>query len=282
MQHVHTTVAAATTLVGFIAQFIGIRGLNAWVSLAQLIITIVMSLLRGMVRMQRRGKEDNELKPYDDKAHGHELDWLAFNLACDDCSNHRYSQDSGDSASEPQLHRGYSFQVTGKTPVLPPAEKKACDAEITGSSENHREAEDENGAGRQPETSVSETRASGVSPEDCNLGLTKSSQQCHAAPDPKAVFEMRVKLANLTGNTSLLALQKGLIPGSQTWESQLVSCREKAYQISTAGMSCKHSKYSLPLKLTLLPQCVTRQPCCSLTPVNASRFSCKSASASWR
>ncbi|KAK4099632.1 hypothetical protein N658DRAFT_429398, partial [Parathielavia hyrcaniae] len=78
--HVQTTFAAATTLVGFIAQFIGIRGLSAWVSLAQLAITIVMSLLRGLIRMQRRGKEDNELKSYDDGVHGHELDWLAFNL----------------------------------------------------------------------------------------------------------------------------------------------------------------------------------------------------------
>jgi hypothetical protein len=230
---------AATTLVGFIAQFIGIRGLNAWVSLAQLIITILMSLLRGIVRMQRRGKEDNELKPYDHGVHGHELDWLAFNLACDDCSKHRYSHESGDSSSEPQLHRGYSFQVTGETLVLPLDEEEAVDAERTGPSEKLGKPEDQNGSIVPSETSA-EKKASGVSVKARDLYMTERSRQCHAAPDPKAVFEMRVRLANLTGNIPASILQKGLMDGQyQNWDSQLVSCREKACQISKAGMSCQ-------------------------------------------
>lgn len=119
-------IAAATTLAGFIAQFIGIRGISAWVSIAQLVITIIMSLLRGMVRMQRRGKDDNELRYYNHGIHGHELDWLAFSLSCDDCSKSRYSQDSKP-GSETQLHRVYSFQVTGKVLVASEIEEKGSD-----------------------------------------------------------------------------------------------------------------------------------------------------------
>jgi hypothetical protein len=238
MQHVHTAFAAATTLVGFIAQFIGIRGLSAWVSLAQLIITIVMSLLRGLVRMQRRGKEDNELKSYDDRVHGHELDWLAFNLACDDCSRHRYSQDSSNSTSEPQVHRGYSFQVTGKIVVLPRDEEGAHDAKIASEPEHTQQPQDEIRALRHFQTSTADTKTVAVSDVGCGPAIVESSQQYHAAPDPKTAFDMRVRLAKLTGNIPASALQKDHMNGQhQTWESKLVSCREKVYQISNAGMS---------------------------------------------
>lgn len=40
----HTIAAVATVLVGYIMQFIGLRGMKAWVSLAQLGITLVMSV----------------------------------------------------------------------------------------------------------------------------------------------------------------------------------------------------------------------------------------------
>ncbi|KAK5651203.1 hypothetical protein OQA88_12710 [Cercophora sp. LCS_1] len=90
--HTFTVVAVVATGVGFILQFIGLRGLNAWVSIAQLIITIIMSLIRGGLRMKRRGHEANELR--DDEGNptrvvGYELDWLAFNLGCLACSEAR-------------------------------------------------------------------------------------------------------------------------------------------------------------------------------------------------
>ncbi|KAK3341869.1 hypothetical protein B0T25DRAFT_511306 [Lasiosphaeria hispida] len=211
--HLHVAAAALITLIGFIAQFIGIRGISGLVSIAQLAITIVMSLLRGIVRMQRRGKEDNELKTYDHHIHGHELDWLAFNLSCGHCSKYRYQEDGG-SGPEPQLHRGYSFQVTGKTPST-----------ANGKSEKPMPSSD----GSEEETKTEEKTVGDVSFEG-----EKAHKGGHTAPDPKTVFDMRVKLANLTGNVPASPICELDPDQYQIWEAELVKCREKASQISQA------------------------------------------------
>ncbi|KAL7932478.1 hypothetical protein V8C35DRAFT_328441 [Trichoderma chlorosporum] len=78
---VATLIAVLLVLFGYIAQFIGLRGLNAWISIAQLIITLLMSASRGLLRMKRLGKNDNHLDKLHDLAAGHELDWLAFDIA---------------------------------------------------------------------------------------------------------------------------------------------------------------------------------------------------------
>lgn len=77
----YTYAAVLSTLIGYIVQFIGIRGMKAWVSLAQLGVTIIMSLLRGGLRTQRLGQDDNELDRMPDLVTGHELDWLAYRIA---------------------------------------------------------------------------------------------------------------------------------------------------------------------------------------------------------
>lgn len=45
----YTFLAVPAVLVGYIMHFIGLRGMKAWVSLAQLGTTVVMSLLRGLL-----------------------------------------------------------------------------------------------------------------------------------------------------------------------------------------------------------------------------------------
>ncbi|KAL6692770.1 hypothetical protein J3F84DRAFT_401849 [Trichoderma pleuroticola] len=76
-----TYIAVSLVLFGYIAQFIGLRGLNAWISIAQLGITIIMSILRGILRMKRLDKNNNRLNMWQDLVTGHELDWLAFDIA---------------------------------------------------------------------------------------------------------------------------------------------------------------------------------------------------------
>lgn len=76
----YTFVAVVAVLVGYIMQFIGLRGMKAWVSLTQLGITIVMSMLRGSLRMQRLDRKGNKLLDKPDAVAGHELDWLAFEI----------------------------------------------------------------------------------------------------------------------------------------------------------------------------------------------------------
>ncbi|KAI0383605.1 hypothetical protein F5Y04DRAFT_287299 [Hypomontagnella monticulosa] len=72
--------AILLSLGGYIAQFVGLRGMSAWVSIAQLATTVLMSLLRGALRMQRLDSDLNQLIKERDKVVGHELDWLAFEL----------------------------------------------------------------------------------------------------------------------------------------------------------------------------------------------------------
>ncbi|KAK0732028.1 hypothetical protein B0H67DRAFT_679539 [Lasiosphaeris hirsuta] len=57
----YTFLAVLAVLIGYLMQFIGLRGMKAWVSLVQLGITLVMSVLRGCLRMQRLGRNDNML-----------------------------------------------------------------------------------------------------------------------------------------------------------------------------------------------------------------------------
>ncbi|KAF6808314.1 hypothetical protein CSOJ01_07637 [Colletotrichum sojae] len=76
----YTFLAVPAVLIGYIMHFIGLRGMKAWVSLAQLGTTFVMSLLRGLLPMQRLGKNDSELADKPEMVVGYELDCLAFKL----------------------------------------------------------------------------------------------------------------------------------------------------------------------------------------------------------
>ncbi|KAK7755508.1 hypothetical protein SLS62_002440 [Diatrype stigma] len=76
----HTWITISAVLVGYIMQFIGLRGMVAWISITQLGVTAIMSLLRGMLRAQRLNKNDNELGGMPDLVARRELDWLAFQL----------------------------------------------------------------------------------------------------------------------------------------------------------------------------------------------------------
>ncbi|RYO91954.1 hypothetical protein DL762_001892 [Monosporascus cannonballus] len=76
----HTWIAISMVLVGYTMQFIGLRGMKAWISLTQMGITVIMSFLRGMLRAQRLNKNDNALRDMPDLVAGHELDWLTFEL----------------------------------------------------------------------------------------------------------------------------------------------------------------------------------------------------------
>jgi hypothetical protein len=69
-------------MVGFVMQFIGLRGLHSSITMAQLGSTMIMTLIRTSLRAQRMHEGDNMLE--NDEAlvlsGGHELDWLTFSL----------------------------------------------------------------------------------------------------------------------------------------------------------------------------------------------------------
>jgi ankyrin repeat protein len=98
---------------GYIAQFIGLRGMNAYVSIAQLGVMIVMSFLRGTLRMQRRTAEDNRLAEILDQVVGHELDWLAFEIAEDPGKNEIWhlAAHMGESDRDPAVEKLFRYRV---------------------------------------------------------------------------------------------------------------------------------------------------------------------------
>ncbi|KAM5458143.1 hypothetical protein MaudCBS49596_000054 [Microsporum audouinii] len=68
------------TSVGFLLQFLGLRACHSSVAVAQLGATIVMSVVRSMLRANRISEEEVSLAHKPDLYKGHELDWLALNL----------------------------------------------------------------------------------------------------------------------------------------------------------------------------------------------------------
>ncbi len=73
-------VAVAVTMIGFILQFVGLRGLHSVVALFQLGATLVMAGVRAGLRTQRIGEDKNNIKTDLDTVEGHELDWQAFQI----------------------------------------------------------------------------------------------------------------------------------------------------------------------------------------------------------
>ncbi|CEL03894.1 hypothetical protein ASPCAL05032 [Aspergillus calidoustus] len=86
LDHTGTVVwtAVALTVAGFVLQFTGLRAIHSAVAIAQLSATMVMSLARAALRMQRLKPEANRLRRFPDQVIGHELDWLALRIAWPD------------------------------------------------------------------------------------------------------------------------------------------------------------------------------------------------------
>ncbi|KAK0737454.1 hypothetical protein B0T21DRAFT_410905 [Apiosordaria backusii] len=73
-------VTLVSTSLGFICQFIGFRGLHGSITLYQLALTLVMSIIRAGLRSRRLGRENNGLEVLGRDVEGHELDWQAIHL----------------------------------------------------------------------------------------------------------------------------------------------------------------------------------------------------------
>ncbi|KAK4182853.1 hypothetical protein QBC35DRAFT_509204 [Podospora australis] len=83
-------VALALTLLGFILQFIGLRGLHGSIALYQITATLLMTIVRALLRLRVTVSEDNYLHNHrDDLINGYELDWLAMNICIPDDSQTR-------------------------------------------------------------------------------------------------------------------------------------------------------------------------------------------------
>ncbi|RYP48107.1 hypothetical protein DL768_005960 [Monosporascus sp. mg162] len=73
-------IAITFSLLGFICQFVGLRGLHGSIALYQLASTLYMAIIRALLRSRRLRREVNRLKGLHTAVEGHELDWQALNI----------------------------------------------------------------------------------------------------------------------------------------------------------------------------------------------------------
>ena len=66
------------SVIGFVLQFVGLRGLHGSVALYQIAATIFMSAVRALLRLRRLGPDDNKFSFPVSVKEGHELDWQAM------------------------------------------------------------------------------------------------------------------------------------------------------------------------------------------------------------
>ncbi|KAL7787560.1 hypothetical protein V8C43DRAFT_323931 [Trichoderma afarasin] len=76
-------VATVITILGFALQFVGLRAMHSLVSLLQLAVTLLMSVIRALLRTQRLSINGNILRDRPDEVSGHELDCMALQMARD-------------------------------------------------------------------------------------------------------------------------------------------------------------------------------------------------------
>ncbi|KAH6982589.1 ankyrin repeat-containing domain protein [Ilyonectria destructans] len=205
----YTFLAASAVLIGYIMQFIGLRGMKAWVSLAQLGATIVMSILRGSLRMQRLNRGANKLGDMPDLVVGHELDWLAFELA------------------QQEAQQGSFWHISGQY-------EKAVDVETQNSGSTN--------ASQAHETSSQDNGKDGPAPTSSPHSPTTSPEHQSGQVDYKDLLPIRVRLAHLTGHISLSNIEDREY---QKWKDGYVKVRTKAGKLSAA--ICQAAE-SLPQK----------------------------------
>lgn len=189
----YTYVAVLATLVGYIVQFIGIRGMKAWVSLAHLGVTVVMSILRGGLRTQRLSNDDNQLRSMPDMVAGHELDWLTYRLGSHD-----------DKAR---------WHVTGQ-------HAKAVEAYQSA----HEVLPQTSATAAGSHTSTSETDESILRPSPGTGATVCDPDDC--------IVHVRTRLANLTGLFAPRDDRRSNSM-YQTWKDEHIKVRKKARQLSS-------------------------------------------------
>jgi len=80
LYHWFTWLAILPSVLGFVCQFVGFRGLHASVSLYQLALTLAMAIIRAWLRAGRLDPPENGLERLGRGVEGYELDWQALNL----------------------------------------------------------------------------------------------------------------------------------------------------------------------------------------------------------
>ncbi|RYP44867.1 hypothetical protein DL768_008730 [Monosporascus sp. mg162] len=205
----HTWIAISMVLVGYIMQFIGIRGMQAWISLTQLGITVIMSFLRGMLRAKRLNKNDNALRDMPDLVARRELDWLTFELV---------KRSAGKRGPE---HEPY-WQLNG-------CYRKAREQFDNSISQSAPGLGIQTVSGETPRLASQSPSPDGDVEQAARFRSANSSQR--DVLNCEDMLSIRTRLAHLTGHTSMSSLSSGQY---QAWKDDYVAVRKNAQRLSSA------------------------------------------------
>ncbi|KAL7781395.1 hypothetical protein V8C43DRAFT_327932 [Trichoderma afarasin] len=206
-----TYIAVSLVLFGYIAQFIGLRGLNAWISMTQLGITIIMSILRGILRMKRLDKNNNRLTMWQDLATGHELDWLAFDIAEQELTkkSKTNAQDTFVEKDQSQIFgKEFLWFITGQHEKAIRLENVAMN--VSGSE------------------TLKRTRKNRKSNHNSKSDLSKSNISEWLVAYNDELIRNRTRLSNLTGHFGESMDAKSYL----SWKDERVKVRAKAKRLS--------------------------------------------------
>ncbi|RYP68194.1 hypothetical protein DL771_006794 [Monosporascus sp. 5C6A] len=206
----HTWIAISMVLVGYTMQFIGIRGMRAWISLTQLGITVIMSFLRGMLRAQRLNKNDNALRDMPDLVARRELDWLTFELV---------KRSAGKRGSE---HEPY-WQFNGRYRTAREQFDNSASQKAPGLGIQTISGETPGIAIQSPLPEGDVEQAARF--RSANTGSQRDVLNC------EDMLSIRTRLAHLTGHTSMSSLSSGQY---QAWKDDYVAVRKYAHKLSSA------------------------------------------------
>jgi ankyrin repeat protein len=81
-KRVFVSSAISTSMIGFVLQFTGLRGLHSSVAMYQFAATLIMALIRSLLRTQRLNESENLLRDrqFQGLVEGHELDWQVLKI----------------------------------------------------------------------------------------------------------------------------------------------------------------------------------------------------------
>ncbi|KAI1121465.1 hypothetical protein F5Y10DRAFT_101072 [Nemania abortiva] len=127
--------AIGTTLAGYVLQFVGLRAMHSSVSLFQLGTILLVSIIRAGLRTQRLAKEQNLLRSRPDEVEGHELDWLALQMAQDGPEKQPEEQ-----AEDPGEKRKFWAVTGGPVKLQPPQNDRGCDTDVRSRRDDGLEA----------------------------------------------------------------------------------------------------------------------------------------------
>lgn len=250
--------AIGSTILGFGLQFVGLRAMHSSVSMVLLVGILIMSIMRSVLRTGRLKKEQNLLRSRPDEVEGHELDWLAIEMAYgpshtdsgpwflvsgpspqDDFKGGISINDGEDGASHAEGASSLASVSPGQSVSTLPCLDPLASVDVIEEKENGRALlccfqdsnTDERPHDKQREKNLRlaeahwQSKYGSFSKLEYGLCSPQGYQPCTA----ERLFYYRTRLAELTNHS---AVNKS--KGPADWGERIIPLRRQAQQLKTA------------------------------------------------